>query len=68
MFTTDQIKGQGKIENMIGQRSKRELAETICARYMKASKKDVTRIIYEFISVSGYPRNYALKLIKCGLR
>ena len=53
---------------MMSQRSKRELAETIQGRYLKASKKDKTKILDEFVSATGYHRKYAIHLLKHGLR
>jgi hypothetical protein len=53
---------------MMSRRSKRELAETIQGRYLKASRKDKTKILDEFVSATGYHRKYAIHLLKHGLR
>jgi len=53
---------------MMSQRSKRELLETIRGRYLKGRKKDKTRILDEFVAVTGYHRKYANRLLKQGVK
>jgi len=48
---------------MMSQRSKRELAEAIRARYLKASKAEKERILNEFVASTGYHRKYAIRLL-----
>jgi len=55
-------------ENMMSQRSRRELAGSIQSRYLKANKKDKTKILNEFVAATGYHRKYAINLLEHGLR
>jgi hypothetical protein len=51
---------------MMSQRSKRELAEAIRPRYLKATKAEKEHILTEFVASSGYHRKYAIRLLKHG--
>jgi len=51
---------------MMSQRSKRELAEAIRPRYLKANKATKEQILNEFIASTGYHRKYAIRLLKRG--
>lgn len=53
---------------MMSQQSKRELLEAIHPRYLKASKKEKTKIIDEFVLATGYHRKYAIRVLKRGPR
>lgn len=52
---------------MMSQRSKRELAEAIRPRYLKATKAGKEPILTEFVASTGYHRKYAIRLLKHGL-
>lgn len=45
---------------------KRELLKAIRPRYLKASKAEKTRILDEFVAVTGYNRKYAIGLLHNG--
>lgn len=51
---------------MMSQRSKRELLEMVHPRYLKASKREKTKIVDEFVAATGYHRKYALRVLKHG--
>lgn len=67
MLLYSQVKGSGDKENMMSQRSKRELAEELQARYLKSNKKEKTRMLDEFVATTGYSRKYANYLLKNGV-
>jgi len=50
----------------MSQRSKRELAETVYPRYLKADRDGKATILDEFVAVTGYHRKYAIRLLKHG--
>ena len=68
MLLYSQVKGSGDKENMMSQRSKRELTNELQPRYLKSSKKEKTRMLDEFVVTTGYSRKYANGLLKNGLR
>jgi hypothetical protein len=51
---------------MMSQRSKRELLEMVHPRYLKARKREKTKIVDEFVAATGYHRKYALRVLKHG--
>ena len=51
---------------MMSQQSKRELLEAVHPRYLKAGKKEKTKIADEFVAATGYHRKYALRILKRG--
>jgi len=51
---------------MMSQRSKRELAEAIRPRYLKATKAEKEHILTEFVASTGYHRKYAIRLLNRG--
>jgi len=51
---------------MMSQRSKRELAEAIRPRYLKATKTGKEPILSEFVASTGYHRKYAIRLLNRG--
>lgn len=51
---------------MMSQQSKRELAEAIYPRYLKASRKEKKVILDEFIAATGYHRKHAIRLLRHG--
>jgi hypothetical protein len=53
-------------ENMMSQRSKRELLEAIRPRYLKAKKSKKKTMLDEFVAATGYHRKYANRLLKHG--
>jgi hypothetical protein len=53
-------------ENMMSQRSKRELLEEIRPRYLKAKKSKKGTMLDEFVATTGYHRKYAIRLLKHG--
>jgi hypothetical protein len=53
-------------ENMMSQRSKRELIEEIRPRYLKAKKSKKKSMLDEFVAATGYHRKYATRLLKHG--
>jgi hypothetical protein len=48
---------------MMSQRSKRELLEEIRPRYRKAGKREKQRILDEFVTITGYHRKYAVRIM-----
>jgi hypothetical protein len=53
-------------ENMMSQRSKRELLEQIRPRYLRAKKSKKEIMLDEFVAATGYHRKYAIRLLKHG--
>jgi len=53
-------------ENMMSQRSKRELLEEIRPRYLKAKKSEKKTMLDEFVAVTSYHRKYATRILKHG--
>jgi hypothetical protein len=53
-------------DNMMSQRSKREMIEAIRPRYLKANKVGKEQILDEFIATTGYHRKYAIRVLKHG--
>jgi hypothetical protein len=53
-------------ENMMSQRSKRELFEEIRPRYLKAKRSEKKTILDEFVAVTSYHRKYASRILKHG--
>jgi hypothetical protein len=53
-------------ENMMSQRSKKELSEEIYPRYLRAKKAEKKQILDEFIAATGYHRKYAMRILKHG--
>jgi hypothetical protein len=53
-------------ENMMSQRSKRELLEEIRPRYLKAKRSEKATILDEFVAVTSYHRKYAIRILKHG--
>jgi hypothetical protein len=53
-------------ENMMSQRSKRELLEEIRPRYLKAKRSEKATILDEFVAVTSYHRKYATRILKHG--
>jgi uncharacterized protein YueI len=51
---------------MMSRRSKRELLEELHPRYLKAKKNGKVNILDEFVSVTGYHRKYAIRILKHG--
>lgn len=50
----------------LSQRSKRELLESVQARYWKAKKLEKQKILDEFAAATGFHRKYALRLLRHG--
>ena len=48
--------------------SKREPLEAIHPRYRRASKAEKTRILDEFVAITGYHRKHAIRLLKHGVK
>jgi hypothetical protein len=61
-YNVTQIIG-GKMENKISNNTKKELLRALRARYLKATKKEKTRIINEFILLTGYHRKHVIRLL-----
>jgi hypothetical protein len=53
-------------ENMMSQRSKRELIEVMRPRYLKAKKSEKKIMLDELVATTGYHRKYATRLLKHG--
>jgi len=51
---------------MMSQGSKRELVEVIRPRYLKATRKEKSSIIDEFIAITRYHRKHAIRLLRKG--
>lgn len=52
---------------MMSLKSKRELAEEVRPRYLKARKAEKQRILDEFTSATGYHRKHAIRVLKNGV-
>jgi hypothetical protein len=53
-------------ENMMSQRSKKELVEEIRPRYLKAKKSEKKIMLDELVATTSYHRKYATRLLKHG--
>jgi Integrase core domain len=53
-------------ENMMSQRSKRELLDEIRPRYLKAKKSKKKAMLDGFVAATGYHRKYAIRILKHG--
>jgi hypothetical protein len=53
-------------ENMMSQRSKRELLEEIRPRYLKAKKSDKQTMLNQFVAATSCHRKYATRILKHG--
>jgi len=51
------------MDGNIGAHARRELLEALRSRYRDSSKKGKTRILDEFVAVSGYHRKHAIRLL-----
>ena len=51
------------MENSISKQSRRELTDAIRKRYARASKQGKSRILDEFVSLTGYHRKHAIRLL-----
>lgn len=49
---------------MMSQKSKQELAEALRPRYQKADRRAKSRMLDEFVAVTGYHRKYAIQVLK----
>lgn len=49
---------------MMSYRSKRELLDTVRARYYKATRPEKTRMLDELVAITGYHRKYLIHLLK----
>ena len=49
---------------MMSQKSKQELAEALRPRYQQADRGAKSRILDEFVAVTGYHRKYAIQVLK----
>jgi hypothetical protein len=47
----------------ISKQAKRELLEALCQRYQRAAKHDKSKILDEFVAVSGCHRKHAIRLL-----
>jgi hypothetical protein len=50
--------------NMMSLKSKRELLEVVRPRYLKANKVEKQKMLDEFMSVTGYHRKHAIRVLK----
>ncbi len=50
----------------MSQQSKRELHAEVQARYLKANRAEKQKILDEFTANIGYPRKYAIRILKHG--
>ena len=55
--------GCGHVGGGISKTAKRELLETLRDRYRSSSKKDKSRILDEFIAVTGHHRKHGIRLL-----
>jgi hypothetical protein len=56
----------GTAGNTMTKNGKRELLEAIRPRYLRASTTEKTHILDEFVTITGYHRKYAIRLLKHG--
>ena len=52
------------MDNKISPDTKAELVQVLGIQYRKSTKMEKTRILDQFISVSGYHRKHAIRLLK----
>ena len=52
------------MDNKISTGTKTELIQVLGIQYSKSSKREKTRILDQFIIVSGYHRKHAIRLLK----
>ncbi len=51
------------MENSISKKSRQELTDAIRKRYTRASRQGKSRILDEFVSLTGYHRKHAIRLL-----
>ncbi len=49
-------------------KGKRELLEAIRPRYLRTNRKEKTRILDEVVTITGYHRKHAIRLLKHGVK
>jgi hypothetical protein len=67
MLLSDSIPALSE-EHMMSQQSKRELFAEVQPRYLKANKAEMQKILDEFTATTGYPRKYAIRILKHGYK
>jgi len=53
------------MDNQISADAKAQLVQVLRIQYRKSSKTEKTRILNQFIAVSGYHRKHAIRLLTC---
>ena len=53
------------MDNKISTDKKAELVQVLRIQYRKSSKREKTRILDQFIAISGYHRKHAIRLLRC---
>ncbi len=52
----------------ISRNTRKELVEGLRQRYVEASRKEKTRILDEFVAITGYHRKHAVRLVGKGAK
>jgi hypothetical protein len=55
-------------EQKLSQKSKRELAEAIRYRYLQARRSEKTKMLDEFVAVTGFHRKHAIRVLRHGYK
>ena len=53
-------------EEKLSQQSKRELVEAVRDRYLRAGRKEKSKILDEFVAITGFHRKHAIRVLRQG--
>jgi hypothetical protein len=53
-------------EEKLSQQSKRELVEAVRGRYLRAVRKEKSKILDEFVAITGFHRKHAIRVLRQG--
>lgn len=55
-------------EQKLSQQSKRELVEAVRDRYLRAGRKEKSKILDEFVAITGFHRKHAIRVLRQGYK